>query len=960
MDNSIKYYLITDVGSTTTKAVLISSGPEGTRLEGIEHSDTTVEAPVGDVCIGVRRAVQALEQKTGVDLLIGNADGLKFNQNVSFLSTSSAGGGLQVLVIGLTLFDSASSGTRAAYGAGGIILDTFAIDDKRKAVSQMLAMRNLHPDMILICGGTDGGAITGVLRLAEILRLANPAPKYASSDKIPALYAGNKDAADLIKRIISSDFELHILPNLRPSVQTENLQPTQDKIQQLFMENVMERAPGYPGLKQAVSRDIIPTPLGVMNSLRMLSRKETRNILAVDIGGATTDVFTHIQGSFQRTVSANLGMSYSALNVLREASINRIMDSLPPGFEESVVRNFVANKTLYPTRIYSDSFSRQIEQALAKAAISLALEQHKDMHFNTRKIGYLDILKAGLRDKYEEIFEYQREEEKFYFRCSDIDVVIGAGGIFASVENPNQAIIMLIDAIHPKGITELWIDPLFITPHLGVLSNYRPELATQLLEGSMVKQLAYHLSPICDPKLRPQTLLLSAQLEGRLIQLYADDFIYIEPTNTKRLLKLSLNQKASLGQEVSELAIEPNCAIVFDSRKPDNAKIEKIQQQMRPFSPIREQLRSSYDNEMNTSPEDHFRLVNLPYKGKTYVSAGNKVHPEDVVAANLYDPPRLYIVQPFGSVPDLPPEEIKRNLLVKPGDCIDFDQRIAEVPKVYKPGKETRQSFLAPVRGKIEYLDDKTGILVVSEIQDYSDKPVRLKIASALAVKPSAIGRYIMKNPGDFVYQGETIARKIERGMSNGFAMVKTPVTGSVVEIDKVEGTVTIQYLGKPYEYKANVNGTVSSVEEDKSLELKYRGIKIDGRIGFGRECCGVVRFLADPDQINANCMGAIALCDFSPTADQIQRLAKYGARACVCDGLEENELSQYLGYDPGVINTGEESVPVALIMLSAFGVKGNLAKVLGAKYSDKPAYVNPHTRIRAGVVRPFICIQEP
>ncbi|HRY84683.1 MAG TPA: glutamate mutase L, partial [Candidatus Cloacimonadota bacterium] len=134
MDNSIKYYLITDVGSTTTKAVLISSGPEGTRLEGIAHSDTTVEAPVGDVCIGVRRAVQALEQKTGVDLLIGSADGLKFNQNVSFLSTSSAGGGLQVLVIGLTLFDSASSGTRAAYGAGGIILDTFAIDDKRKAV----------------------------------------------------------------------------------------------------------------------------------------------------------------------------------------------------------------------------------------------------------------------------------------------------------------------------------------------------------------------------------------------------------------------------------------------------------------------------------------------------------------------------------------------------------------------------------------------------------------------------------------------------------------------------------------------------------------------------------------------------------------------------------------------------------------------------------------------------------
>lgn len=959
MEDSKIYYVITDVGSTTTKAIVISCSAEGLKLVGIEHSDTTVEAPLGDVCIGVRRAIQALETKTGIQLLLNEGPGLQFDKNVSFLSTSSAGGGLQVLVIGLTLFDSASSGTRAAYGAGGIILDTFAIDDKRKAVSQMLAMRNLHPDMILICGGTDGGAITGVLRLAEILRLANPAPKYASADKIPAIYAGNEDAADLIKRIISEDFELYILPNLRPTTTTENLQPTQDKIQQLFMDNVMERAPGYPTLKQAVSKDIIPTPLGVMNSLKLLSQKESRNILAVDIGGATTDVFTHIQGTFQRTVSANLGMSYSALNVLREASVNRIMDSLPPGFEESAVRNFIANKTIYPTRIYSDSFSRQIEQALAKAAISMALEQHKDMHFNTRKIGYLDILKAGIRDKYEEMFEYQREEEKFYFRTSDIDLVIGAGGIFASIENPNQAISMLIDALRPKGITEIWIDPLFITPHLGVLSSYQPELANQLLQSEMVKQLAYHLSPVCDPKLKPQTLLMSVELEGHSFQLHGDDFIYISPSANKRQLKISLNLKASLGSEVSELEINPDCAILLDSRKPDSFKTEKVLQQMRPFSPIGERQELNFANELNSALAEHRRLVNLPYKGKTYMSTGNTVQPDDVVAANLYDPPRLYIVQPFGSSPDLPPEVIRRELLVKPGDCIDFEQKLANVPKLSKPNKELKQVCHSPVRGRIEFIDNKAGILVVSEIQDYSDKPVVLKVSSTLAVKPQAIGRYMLKNPGDFVYQGETIARRIDRTVTGGFASVKAPSTGSLVEVDRIHGTATIQYLGKPYEYKANVRGTVNAVVEDNSLEINYQGIKIEGRIGFGKECSGIVRLLADPDHIEGDCLGSIVVCGFPPTAEILHQLAKAGARACICDGIDEYELSQYLGYDPGVINTGEENVPVSLMILSGFGVSGSVARSLGAKYDNKLAYLNPHTRIRAGVVRPFICIQE-
>ncbi|MDZ4183271.1 MAG: glutamate mutase L, partial [Candidatus Cloacimonadaceae bacterium] len=454
------YLVLSDIGSTTTKAILLDNRGKVPKLICLSHAATTVEAPIEDVRFGIFRAVRMLEAEAGMELLLAGAiePELAFSPEVSYLTTSSAGGGLQILVIGLTLFDSASSAKRAAYGAGGVILDTFAVDDKRQAMEQMLAMRNLHPDMILLCGGTDGGAISGVLRLAEIVRIAAPEPKFDTAGKIPVIYAGNTDAAPLIKKLISNDFDLHIMPNLRPGMEVENLEPTQDMIQQLFMENVMEHAPGYANLLPLVGTAIIPTPAGVQRALELAAGAEERNIFAFDIGGATTDVFSYINTHFHRTVSANLGMSYSALNVLKECGVEKLTRWLPKDISEETLRNYIANKTLDPTSNPTTVNEYRIEHALAREALSMALFQHRQMHYNTAKIGFMDKLKNADYDKYEMIFEYMREEEKYYFAPSDIAVLIGAGGIFAHAQNSAQCALILIDAIKPRGITEIWID----------------------------------------------------------------------------------------------------------------------------------------------------------------------------------------------------------------------------------------------------------------------------------------------------------------------------------------------------------------------------------------------------------------------------------------------------------------------------------------------------------------------
>ena len=141
--------VITDVGSTTTKALLLKKVNSDFKITAIADTPTTVEKPFENVNIGVFNSLEKLQKETNCKLLKPNSDNnnLDFCDDIFYLTTSSAGGGLQILVIGLTMFDSASSGKRTAYGAGGVILDTFAIDDKRSSLEQMTTMKILHPEL---------------------------------------------------------------------------------------------------------------------------------------------------------------------------------------------------------------------------------------------------------------------------------------------------------------------------------------------------------------------------------------------------------------------------------------------------------------------------------------------------------------------------------------------------------------------------------------------------------------------------------------------------------------------------------------------------------------------------------------------------------------------------------------------------------------------------------------------
>jgi len=372
MAKELRSILATDCGSTTTKAILIKKIDDVYRLIVRGEAPTTVEAPFDDVTKGVLNAVEEVQDLVHIrgekDRTIIKDETIEVPQDGekgvdAYVSTSSAGGGLQMMVAGVVKSMTGESAERAALGAGAIVMDVLASNDKRLPHQRIERIRHLRPDMILLSGGIDGGTTKHVVELAEIIAAADPKPRLGSEYKLPVIYAGNKDARDAVKETLGNKVDLIITDNIRPVLERENLGPARDKIHDLFMEHVMAQAPGYKKLMAWARAEtengkieevpIMPTPGAVGNIMQTIARLENIEVVGVDIGGATTDVFSVFSEDkvFNRTVSANLGMSYSISNVLASTGIKNILRWVPFDIPETQLRNMIKNKMIRPTTI---------------------------------------------------------------------------------------------------------------------------------------------------------------------------------------------------------------------------------------------------------------------------------------------------------------------------------------------------------------------------------------------------------------------------------------------------------------------------------------------------------------------------------------------------------------------------------------------------------------------------------
>ena len=416
------------------------------------------------------------EGETGVDI---------------YISTSSAGGGLQMMVGGVVKSMTGESAQRAALGAGAIVMDVLASNDGRMYHEKVQRIRQLRPDMILLSGGIDGGTVTHVVELAEVLEAANPKPRLGMNYKLPVIYAGNKNAREPIKERLGEITDLMTVDNIRPTLEEENLQPSRDKIHDLFMEHVMAQAPGYKKLMSWTDAPIMPTPGAVGEIIKKIAEAENISVVGVDIGGATTDVFSVFQGQFNRTVSANLGMSYSVCNVLAESGFNNVARWVPFDMDETDLTNRIGNKMIRPTTIPQSLEALIIEQAIAREALRLSFEQHKEFAVHLKGVQ----TERTISDAFE-----QTSSGETLVNLMELDMLVGSGGVLSHAPRRHQAARMLIDAFLPEGITQLAVDSIFMMPQLGILSTIHPVAAVEVFEKDCLIRLGTCIAPVGKAK----------------------------------------------------------------------------------------------------------------------------------------------------------------------------------------------------------------------------------------------------------------------------------------------------------------------------------------------------------------------------------------------------------------------------------------------------------------------------
>lgn len=545
-----EWVLVSDVGSTTTKVLAFRETAGRLRLEGWVQEPTTVEAPDEDVMVGLVRALDRLGRALGCTFVAGSpgppsalappfaaAGGcipdevhLDRSRVRNFLSSSSAGGGLRILACGATLGHTAAVARRVALGAGGLILDTIAADDGRPLFEKFSLVRSLRPDMILMAGGVDGGNVAFALELMDLLNAARPVGKFGKDFRIPLVFAGNVDAGPLVQDSASDCFMVHVVPNVQPTLDRENPGPARQAIQELFMTHVMAHAPGYDRLAAWVDAPVLPTPGAVSRLLELVARQLRRAVLAVDVGGATTDVYSGTDAGVVRTVAANVGMSYSAPNVLAEVGREAISRWLPEGLGPADVEDWVAAKGVYPCLVPHYPENLLLDHALAREAIRLAVRDHL-LHLETRPEA-----RVAARPP--------RGRAPISWRDGLLGatLVVGSGGVLSHAPSRAQAAGILVDALLPVGVVELAVDSVFMMPHLGVLSQLSEGTALDLFFTQCLVPLGTVIAPAGDPGPEGSTALAvrGSTLPSGRVEVAAGDLVAVP-----------------LGPEAVEVVVEP-------------------------------------------------------------------------------------------------------------------------------------------------------------------------------------------------------------------------------------------------------------------------------------------------------------------------------------------------------------------------------------------------------------------
>lgn len=970
-------FIIMDIGSTTTKGLLIENRDPSWKFLSQADCYTTVEKPEEDVNIGINNCLKLLSAKSGEKLLDEKGNCLQ-----PLLVTSSAGGGLQILVVGLTGNDTGKTAEVAALSAGGVIAGKLTLIDQMLDHEKISLIRKINPDIILFAGGYDLSANPGIYHLADILRIAEPKCRFTPDEKLPLIFCGSKYARKHIKEILKEQYELFITENIKPDVNTFNIEPARRLISNLFKDKVMQKAPGFKALKNRTTEDVLPTPSAVEKILELYFREKKENTLVVDMGGATTDLYAFFQGDYQRTISANIGLSYSLANliqqVLEKDDFTKISKHLPPSFDLDEVKNYINNKTLKPNSLPKDDSERLLEQVFAVSGFELSWKQHMETHLkifredffdklyqqdldNFSKLNPLNLIKK-IKGKYYRGKIYNLKNNKD-FTLPEVDTIIGSGGVIAYAKSPKEQLYMLAEGFKPWGITKLVVDKPFKISHMGILSCVNQKEALNLFKNLCLEELGYVIAPYGS--FNQGIKILEISEDEKASTLSGGEIKYYPQGGNLRIKCLN---RARLGQKLTEIELNSSKPILIDCRNRDDFFIDKPLSLAKEFDLFTEnqQFINCMEPEspkINLQNQQEIIEAHLPYEGDILVKEGDYVKPGTTLGINYYKPPKNYFydLKNIAKAYNISNESFMKHLRINKEELVEYNQEIYNAKKVKDFHSSQRVQIKAKARARVTDIY-QSGLVYMKEVQDYSKESYsEINIAKHYHCFKSSITNYLKVANGDFVYEGDIIAENIS---SRSFTAIRSPQSGFIREVNPKTGKIKICYNMEPIITKSIIKARVNYVDKANwKFRLLYSGTKLSGNIGFGKKVYGKAVLYSKNEQENQkNIKDKIVICKEPLSAEVYQDLVESKCKGVIAPSLSINLLSSLIGKDQfNLFNLAEELFPVSIIILKGFGNlyfdDDNFSII--KDLAGKELALNTKTQIRAGAIRPEILIND-
>ena len=456
--------LAIDVGTAVTRALLFDVVEGVYRFVASGQAPSTAEAPFRDIGIGIREAITNLQTVIGSQLL-GNGNGLISPSQPdgsgvdAVIATVSAGPVVKTVVVGLLSDVSLQSARRLAETTYSRIVETLDLSDHRKPEQQLDAIVRSRPDLVLLAGGTDGGASRSIQKILETVGLAC---YLMPMEKRPmVLYAGNQKLAGEVQEMLGGHVgKLQISSNIRPSIETEDLAPATHELASLVVKLRERQLKGMDELNTWTAGNILPTAHAHGRMIRFLSKlyESTRGLLSVNVGASSTVVTAGFAGDLTQGVYPQFGLGESLTSLLQYTDLEGIMRWLPLDIAPGTVREYLFQKPFYPSAIPATKDEYAIMQAIARQVLYLSVRTaRKNFPDNVRSTGS-DVMPP-------------------------LDLILGGGGVISDGASLGQSLLLLLDAIQPVGIMPILLDQNNLLPSLGVAATRNSFLPVQVIES---------------------------------------------------------------------------------------------------------------------------------------------------------------------------------------------------------------------------------------------------------------------------------------------------------------------------------------------------------------------------------------------------------------------------------------------------------------------------------------------